>query len=245
MSCLPFTRSRAALAAAGVFLLVPAVSLAAATTAYMTTTAMAAKIHGLVPQIPTNNTSAPSQITSTVCRGLGPAHNGRYATFRCKATLGNGTAVVWARALAGGRFCASATGLASCPAPPAVAGDPRICADPPTPPTADPNKCALGASELALIRAMKTNFGDPNWLIRNAACNGSNLTRKCTFSSHTAYGIYYTSTITFALADSVWTATIVTSGGGGTSTCTVQPDPSTAGGAPSVWVSGPTPTCTH
>ena len=40
------------------------------------------------------------------------------------------------------------------------------------------------------MRAMPVAFSDPGWTIRNVSCTGSNLTRACTFSSHTAYGIY-------------------------------------------------------
>jgi len=122
-----------------------------------------------------------------------------------------------------------------------VPGDPRICAlTPPAPPTADPNRCALGATEFALTRAMPVNFADPGWTIRNVSCTGSNLTRTCSFSSHSAFGTYYKSTITFALTAGTWNATIGTTGGGGSSTCTVQPGPAGS----SRWQQGPTPSCT-
>ena len=117
-------------------------------------------------------------------------------------------------------------------------GDPRMCSLAPAPSTGDPNRCALGASLFAIIRAMPVNFADPGWTIRNVSCTGSNLERACTFSSHTAYGIYYTSTIGFKQADGAWTATIATTGG--TSTCTVPPGPPAAS---SPWAAGPAPTC--
>ncbi len=216
---------------------------AAAPLAYVTPTAMAARIQGLVPQIPTDNTSPPSTIRQTTCKGLPPAHGKKFNTFRCAATWDKGRATVWARALPGGKYCASSTGLASCPAEPAAAGDPRICANnPPAPSTADPNRCALGSTQLAIVRAMPVDFGEPGWTIRNVACKGSNLKRTCTFSSHSAYGTYYTSAIGFAQTpEGAWAATIVTTGGGGTSTCTVQPGPSNGR---SQWATGPTPTCT-
>lgn len=219
--------------------LVPAAS-AAAPLAYVAPTSIAAKIRGLAPQIPTDNTSPPSTITATTCKGLPPARQQKFNTFRCSATWNGGRATVWARALPGGTFCASSTGLASCPPGPTVAGDPRICTNAPVPPTADPNRCALIATQFAITRAMPINFHDAGWTIRNISCTGSNLSRKCTFSSHTAYGIYYTSTISLKEADGAWTATIVTTGGGGTSTCTVLPGP--AGGR-SRWTAGPAPTC--
>ena len=219
-------------------------SAASATTplTYVTAAAMGGKIHGLVPQIPTDNTSPPSTITATSCRGLPPAHGKKFNTFRCSATWDNGRATLWARALPGGAYCASTTGLASCPVT-TVVGDPRVCTIPSAPPTADPNRCALGATEQAILRAMPVNFNDPGWSIRNVSCTGSNLARKCTFSSHSAYGIYYTSAITFKQAeDATWAATIVTTGGGGggSSTCTVQPGTPLRG---SRWAQGPTPTC--
>lgn len=222
------------------------IASAAAPLAYTTPQAIAAKIHGSVPQIPTDNQSPPSQITATVCHGLGAAHAGKFNTFRCSVTLTFGKAMVWARTLAGGKFCASSTGLASCPPPPATAGDPRLCTNPPAPPTADPNRCALRSAEAALVRAMQTSFESTSWTVRNLQCKGKNLSYSCTFSSMSAYGVYYTSAITFASGSGGWAATFATSGGGGTgNTCTVQPAPATAAGAASVWSSGPTPTCTN
>ena len=174
---------------------------AAAPLAYVTPTAMAVKIRASVPQIPTDNMSPPSTITASSCKGLPPAKAKKFNTFRCAATWQKGKATVWARALPGGKFCASSTGLAACPAGPTIAGDPRVCTYPPTPPTADPNRCALAASLLTITRSMPVNFADPGWRIRNVSCTGSNLTHKCVFSSFSAYGTYYTSLITFAQAD--------------------------------------------
>ena len=87
---------------------------------------------------------------------------------------------------------------------------------------------------------MPVNFADPGWRIRNVSCTGSNLTHKCIFSSFSAYGTYYTSLITFAEADGLWKATLATTGGGGSSTCTVEPG-ATGGG--SRWSTGATPAC--
>ncbi len=63
----------AAVAAASALCLtfLPAASAATPPPVYVTPAAMAAKIHGSVPQIPTDNTSAPSDITATTCRGMG------------------------------------------------------------------------------------------------------------------------------------------------------------------------------
>lgn len=234
-------RSLGAAAVGAACLALVSAASAAAPLTYVTPKAIAAKIHGLTPQIPTDNTSPPSMITAASCTGLPPAKQQKFNTFRCAATWNHGRATIWARALPAGAFCASSTGLASCPPGPTIAGDPRICTNAPAPPTADPNRCALGATEIAIIRAMPVNFNDPGWTIRNVSCTGSNLSRKCTFSSQTAYGIYYTSTIGFSEADGAWTATIVTTGGGGTSTCTVQPGPP---GGRTRWAAGPAPTCT-
>jgi hypothetical protein len=220
-----------------------AVAPAASTAAFMTPKAMAKKIHGFVPQIPTGNRSAPSTITATSCQGQGRARKGMFATFRCKATWERGKSYVWARALPGGRFCASSTGLSACPAGRPVAGDPRICRNGSVPPTADPNHCALTSTEAVLLRAMRVNFANPSWQFGNLACNGSNLTWKCTFQQLNVFGVYYTSTIKFAQASGSWTATIHTRGGNGKSTCTGQPDGTTAAGKPSKWSAGPTPTC--
>jgi hypothetical protein len=222
------------------------VSQAKTRVAWMTTEAMAAKIHGFVPQIPTDNTSAASIISATTCHGLGKAHKAgkskKYSTFRCTATWERGESRVWARALPGGKFCASSTNLSACPAAAPVAGDPRICSDPPAPPTADPNHCALSASEASFIRAMMVVFDDPNWQPGNVQCKGSNLKRTCTFQQLGVYGVYYTSQIAFALKNGAWAATVATTGGNSPSTCTVLPSASTAG-KPSKWATGPTPTC--
>ena len=225
-------------------ILVPLASAATPLPA-MTPKAIGLRIHGLVPQIPTDNRSAPSQITASVCHGLGAAHAKKFNTFRCAVTLTAGKATVWARVLPGGTFCASSTGLASCPPPPATAGDPRICINPPAPPTGDPNRCALRAAEGALIRAMQQSFDDSSWTVRNLMCKGQNLSYECQFSSMSAFGVYYDSMITFAPGSGGWVGTFVTTGGGGTgTTCTVQPDPGSAAGVASVWTSGPSPACT-
>jgi hypothetical protein len=220
--------------------LLPAAAAATPLT-YVTPAWMSGKIHGLVPQIPTDNVSPPSTITQAACKGLPPAKAKKFNTFRCAASWDKGKAVVWARALPGGKYCASSTGLASCPAVPATTGDPRVCAvSPPAPSTADPNRCALGATEYAILRAMPVNFGDPGWAIRNISCTGSNLTRTCTFGSKTAYGTYYTSKVRFTQVEKAWTAAIATTGGGVNSTCTVVPGPSNGR---TQWQAGPTPTC--
>jgi hypothetical protein len=222
------------------------VSQAKTRVAWMTPQAMAKKIHGLVPQIPTTNTSAPSNISATTCHGLGTAHRTRtvrkYSRFHCTATWERGNAHVWARALPGGRFCASSTGLTACPAGAPVAGDPRTCSTPGAPPTADPNRCALTATEAAVTRGMAAAFNNPNWQPGNVACKGSNLKRTCSFQQLGVYGVYYTSKITFALKSGAWAATIATTGGNSPSTCTVLPAHSAAG-KPSKWATGPTPTC--
>jgi hypothetical protein len=228
-------------------------SLAGSVVPWKTPQAMASKIRGLVPQIPTANTSAPSTITASTCHGVGKARTvaqgktavRKFTTFRCRATWARGKSTVWARSLAGGSFCASATGLAACPAGAPVAGDPRICHDPPAPAAGDPNRCARSAAEAALLRAMQANFADPNWRLGNVACDGANLAWKCTFKELDVFGIYYSSTIRFAKAKGAWTATFATSGGGGSSTCVAQPAPNTAGGKPSNWAAGPAPTCTR
>jgi hypothetical protein len=242
--------SRLGLASAllvGVLLLTWAgVSQAKTRVAWMSAKAMSAKIHGLVPQIQTTNTSAPSIISGTSCHGVGTAHKTRtvrkYSRFRCTAAWQHGKATVWARALPGGRFCASSTGLAACPAGAPAAGDPRICQRAGSPPTADPNSCALTATEDALIRAMVVAFNNPNWQPGNVACKGSNLTRTCSFQQLGVYGVYYKSKIRFALANGAWSATIGTTGGNVPATCTVLPAHSAAG-KPSKWATGPTPTC--
>ncbi len=154
-----------------------------------------------------------------------------------------GKARVSARALPGGKFCASSTGLAACPAGSPVAGDPRICSTSGAPPTADPNHCALTATEAALTRAMVVAFNLPNWQPGNVACKGSNLTRTCSFQQLGVYGVYYKSKIRFALTNGAWSATIGTTGGNVPATCTVLPKAGTAAGKPSKWTTGPTPTC--
>ncbi len=220
-----------------------AVAPAASTATFTTTKAMAKKIHGFVPQIPTGNQAAPSTISATTCHGLGAAYKGKFARFRCKATWERGKSNVWARALPGGAFCASSTGLSACPAAAPKPGDPRICSRAPAPATADPNHCALTATEAVLLRAMRANFANPSWQFGNLACNGSNLAWKCTFLQLNVFGIYYTSKIKFAQVSDSWAATIHTSGGNGKSTCTGQPNAKTAAGKPSKWSTGPTPTC--
>ena len=239
---------KAALLTASVSLVLAGSAAAAAPLFYATPASIAAKIIGPTPQLVTDNTSAPTSITATTCRGLGVAHAGKYNTFRCKSTYSGGTATVWARALAGGKFCASSSGLASCPAVPPTAGDPRLCSSPPAPVTAQPDGCALRAVESALTRVMTVSFSQPGWTPRNVSCKGKNLAFSCQFSSMTAYGIYYKSTITFKQVAGVWNATYVTTGvtsaGGGGTTCTAQPKPGKAGAA-SYWSTGPTPVCTN
>jgi hypothetical protein len=237
----------AGVALVGVLLLTwTGVSQAKTRAAWMTSKAMSGKIRDLVPQIPTTNTSAPSIISATTCHGVGRSHkaNGqrKYSRFRCAATWERGKAHVWARALPGGRFCASATGLSACPAAAPEAGDPRICRISSAPPTADPNHCALAATEASVIRAMVVEFNDSSWQPGNISCKGSNLKRTCTFQQLGVYGVYYTSHIRFALKNSAWAATIATTGGNAPSTCTVLPNHTTAG-KPAKWTTGPTPTC--
>jgi hypothetical protein len=230
-------------AVAALFLLAwTGVSQAQTRTAWMSAKAMSAKIHGLVPQIPTTNTSAPSIISAATCRGVGKARGTKYSSFRCTASWDHGKAQVFARALPGGRFCASSTGPAACPAGTPAGGDPRICHRVGAPPTADPNSCALTTTETALTRAMVVAFRNPNWQPGNVGCKGSNLTRTCTFQQLGVYGVYYESKIRFALEDGAWSATIQTTGGSVPATCTVLPA-HTAAGKPSKWTTGPTPTC--
>jgi hypothetical protein len=235
---------RRSLLALTVMLVVVAAAAAAVPPAYVTPAAIAAKITGSVPQLAVDNTAVPSTITSTTCRGLGAAHHGKFATFKCAAQASSGKATVWARALAGGRFCASPTGLAACPPPPALPGDPRLCAVTGAPITADPNRCALGSAEAGLVRAMKQTFSDPNWAPRNISCKGANVSFACQFSSFTAYGIYYQSTIVFFHTTGAWQATFKTAleSGGSGGTCTEQPAAS-KGGTAADWSSGPAPTC--
>ena len=215
--------------------------------AWTTPQVMAKRIHGFTPQIPTDNTSAPSNISATTCHGLGKAHKAKgkkkYSRFRCTATWARGKAHVWARSLPGGRFCASSSGLSACPAAAPAAGDPRICGQAPAPPTADPNNCALRATEAAVTRAMKSSFQNPDWQAGNVHCKGTNLTRTCTFQQLNVFGVYYTSKIRFTLTNGAWAATLATTGGNSPSTCTVLPNAHTAAGQPSKWTTGPTPTC--
>jgi hypothetical protein len=233
-----------ALAFVTAFVLSAPAAAASPSLAYSTPAAMAARIHGATPQIRGNNYSAPSTITATTCRGLGAAHRGLYNTFRCSATWNGGKATVWARALPGKRFCASAASLASCPPGPPDAGDPRICSDPP-PLDADPDRCALAGAELSLIRGMKVMFGDPTWTIRNLSCDGSNLTWTCQFSSSKVFGTYYRSVVSFADAAASWSASIATTTvnqAGAAVVCRVAPL-ATAPGAASRWDTGPVPAC--
>jgi hypothetical protein len=232
----------------GVLVLASAgVSQAKTRVAWMSAKAMSTKIHGFIPQIPTDNTSAPSVISATTCHGLGKAHRAgatkKFSRFRCTATWERGKAHISARALPGGKFCASSTGFTPCPAGAAVAGDPRICSNQGAPPTADPNSCALSATEATAFRAMIVEFKNPNWQAGNVHCKGSNLTRTCSFQQLGVYGVYYTSKIRFALKAGAWSATVTTTGGNAGSTCTVLPNGSTAAGKPAKWTTGPTPTC--
>jgi hypothetical protein len=206
--------------------------------------AMAAKIRGAVPQIPTSTADQPSTISASTCHGLGAAREGEFTLFRCKAHWDRGTATVWARALPGKKFCASASGMAACPKPPAAAGDPRICSNPQTSPTADPNLCARNQSELAVVRAMRAWFVNSDWQIGNVVCAGKNVRWKCTFLQFNVYGIYYNAKIHFVLAHGAWSATIAVKGDGDSSTCTVLPKPGNRAGKPSNWAAGPTSTCT-
>jgi hypothetical protein len=221
--------------------------------AWATPQAIAKKIHGFIPQLTVDNTSAPSIITSTKCHGLGKAHKKgkgkkavrKYSRFRCTASTTRGRSAVWARALPGGKFCASSTGLASCPAAAPAAGDPRICGNPPAPPTADPNNCVLSATEASVSRAMKVWFKNPDWTPGQVHCKGSNLKFSCTFQQLNVFGVYYTSNIDFKLTNGAWAATLATTGGnGGATTCTVLPNAKTRAGKPAKWTTGPTPTCT-
>jgi hypothetical protein len=223
------------------------VSQAKTQVAWTTPQAMAKRIHGFTPQIPTDNISAPSFISATTCHGLGRAHRTKsarkFSRFRCSATWQRGKSRVWARALPGGKFCASSTGLTPCPAAAPVAGDPRICDNASAPPTADPNHCALSATEAAFIRAMRVASNNGQWQPGNVRCKSPNLKRTCTFQQLNVFGVYYTSHITFVLSNGAWAATIVITGGNGPWTCTVLPNANTAAGQPSKWSTGPTPTC--
>jgi hypothetical protein len=240
----PFLVRVVAVLVVGICVVLPS-ALAASPPSYLTPLAMAAKIHGATPQLSTNNSDAPSTITSTVCHGIGTAHQGKFSTFRCVASTVRGPATVWARALPGAKFCASITGLASCPPPPFISGDPRLCSIPSVPATADPNRCALAGAELVIVRAMPVVFNNRSWAVRNLSCTGQNLKWTCQYSSSLAFGTYYHGVITFAHTASAWTGTIAVNTQGvenSTVTCTVQPAATKAGSA-SNWRAGATPTC--
>lgn len=209
-------------------------AFAGAPLAYATPAAIAAKIVGGIPQIQTGNAAVPSVITATTCTGLGAAHQGKFNTFRCKATYLNGQkkANVWVRARPGGQFCAASTGLDACPVAAPTIGDPRVCSNPPAPPTADPNRCALGSAILALNRAMGVKFLAPGIALLNLSCTGKNLRWACVFST-SADRVVHQGSIVFAESTSgTWSANV--------NGCTVLP------GAPSGgfrWRVGPTPVC--
>jgi hypothetical protein len=210
---------------------------------YWTPVQMAKKITGPVPQIPNDNASAPSVITSTVCHGVGTAHAGKFNTFRCTAQWVHGPSTVFARALPGGKFCAS-TVLAACPATPAVAGDPRICTNTPAPSTADPNRCALGATEEAVIRSMRIRFNFPGWTIGQVSCKGSNLVWNCQYQQLNVFGTYYQAKIAFSQVKNVWTATVAQTGGQGPSNCTATAGSAIPANSITKWAAGPPPVCT-
>ena len=166
-------------------------AFAATPLAYTTPKAIAEKITGGIPQLVTGNAAVPTVITASTCKGLGAAHQGKFKTFRCKATYLNGqkTANVWVRARPGGQFCAASTGLDACPVAAPTIGDPRVCNKAPAPPTADPNSCALGSAILALNRAMSVKFAPPGstapppLTMLNLSCTGKNLKWHCVFST--------------------------------------------------------------
>lgn len=215
-------------------------ALAGAPLAYTTPAAIAAKITGGIPQIQTGNAAVPSVITATKCTGLGAAHQGKFNTFRCKATYLNGqkTANVWVRARPGGQFCAASTGLAACPAAAPTIGDPRVCNKAPAPPTADPNSCALGSAILALNRAMAVKFAPPgsppvSISLLNISCTGQNLKWTCVFSTSQDRTVHNGAIVFAQATNGTWSANV--------NGCTVLP------GAPSGgyrWRVGPTPVCT-
>ena len=227
-----------------------AIAPAAATSAaaphlyYASVASIQSQILGPTPQIPTSSDQVPSSITASTCSGVGTPHNKLFNTFRCRATWAKGTALVWVRARAGGKFCASATGLASCPAAQPVAGDPRLCHNAPSP-FADPNHCGLVSASAVIARAMPVMLGDPTWTVREQTCKGQNLTWSCQYATHGQFGTFYNGAITFKqAADGTWSGSIVVSGGGGPgSTCTVVPG--TASGTISLWYQGAAPTCTN
>jgi hypothetical protein len=233
--------------AAAICLAPAAAAAPSAQIAYVTPAAMAAKIHGPTPQIQTGNTGVPSVITATVCHGTGAAHAGKFTTFKCSATWGSGTAVVWARALPKNQFCASATGLSACPATPALVGDPRLChSQAGVPTTADPNYCGLLAGEAATVRAMQVTLKDPSFALRNAACKGQNVTWSCEYSGPSTFGVYYDTTIKFAHSTGKWVATLSTTQRGSTAApvvCTVQPAASIPSGQNTSWAGGPPASC--
>jgi hypothetical protein len=211
---------------------------AAAPLTYVTPAAMAKHIAGAVPQIPLGNSSVPSVISASTCTGTGAAHAGKFNTFKCKATWlsGQKTTVVWARARPGGQFCAAVT-LAACPAAAPTVGDPRVCSNPPAPPTADPNKCAVGSAILAVTRAMGVKLQNPAIQLLNLTCTGQNLKWTCVFSTSASYTVFHATTSFVQSKTGAWTASIATSVGN----CTVLP------GAPKGgyrWRVGPTPVCT-
>ena len=200
---------------------------------------MSTKIRGLVPQIPTTNTSAPSIISTTTCHGSGKAHKAgstkKYKTFRCTATWERGKSRVWARALPGGQVLRQQHRAERLPRGRSRFRRSQDLHHRVGTPTADPNRCALSATEATFIRAMQEVFNNPNWQPGNVACKGSNLKRTCTFQQLGVYGVYYTSKIAFALKSGAWAATVGTTGGTAASTCTVLPKAGTAAGKPSKW----------
>ena len=232
----PVVKRTALILCAAFVVLVPS-ALAAAAPAYMTPKAMAAKLTGGVPQLETGNAHVPTVISGSICTGLGAAHQGKFNTFRCKASYlsGQKTVVVWARARPGGQFCASVTGLNACPAAAPTVGDPRVCTTTEGP-TADPNACSVGAAIRVLIRAGAVQFENPGFTVMNLTCSGQNLTYACVFSTSASYTVYHTS-ITFAQSpQGAWTATLVFP----TGTCTAQPGAASGG---SRWTAGPAPNC--
>jgi hypothetical protein len=92
---------------------------------------------------------------------------------------------------------------------------------------------------------MRANFADPSWTLGNVSCDGANLRWKCQFMQLDVFGVYYSATVRFAKTRDGWAATIVTTGGNGTSTCTGAPAATTAASRPSDWSAGPDPACTR
>jgi hypothetical protein len=215
--------------------------------AYAAPAAIAKRIIGSTPQIPTSSDIAPSNITASVCHGLGTAHQGKYNRFRCSATWdpGQKTSTVWVRARPGGQFCASSTTLAPCPAAPPSVGDPRVCRSAVSP-YADPNHCALAAAAFVVSRAMPVRINDPSWTVRDETCKGDNLRWSCEFATHGQFGSFFKGAITFAQnAKGKWSARIAISGGGSANAAACKVLPGAAGSATSRWFSGPTPVCTN